>query len=250
MAWSYWWGQRTAHAAVRRPTEAENRRFVQPPDRPPAQPFINVLLLPALRPLPSTPRPPPACSHRGCAKPAAMVTSTATITHRFDAAVVQLGAYARHGRTRAAPTAAHLKNILPLSHRRMLTDIALRHLGAEILMLAAFRVAWPHAQADEVIAFLFAQTGTLYSRWDITRAENRIGMTRKRGSITAEQALSPANLHRRHCFFNMPYPVGIVGASRAGIVDFDECGVYKGDTNRSMGKAGRGVRCAPPLLLP
>ena len=102
-------------------------------------------------------------------------------------------------------------------------------------MLAAFRMAWPHAHADEIITFLFAHTGTLYDRRAISRAEDRIGMTRKRGSITAEQALTPANLHRRHCFYSMAYPVGIVGTPRARITDFDECSCYLNSTNRSMG---------------
>ena len=95
---------------------------------------------------------------------------------------------------------------------------------------------------------LFNETGNVYSRQRISDAEARIGLTRKRGPVTAAQATAPANLHRRWCFFHCAYPIGVLGTPRHLLVDFDECGIYLQTTNRSYGKAARGRRFVAPQL--
>ena len=74
------------------------------------------------------------------------------------------------------------------------------------LLLVLCRLAHPKAKADEIIAFIARNnsTGYIYSRVEITRAEKRLGFTRKVGSTTAWQALTPANVHRRQNFWTIP----------------------------------------------
>ena len=53
----------------------------------------------------------------------------------------------------------------------------------------------------------------LYSPSQISEAETWIGLTRKKGSTTAYQALLPINKLKRWAFWNLPYPHGDSGHS-------------------------------------
>ena len=77
--------------------------------------------------------------------------------------------------------------------------------GEEELLLVLCRLAWPKATADQISAYIArnSTSGWIYSRVAITRCENRLGLTRKRGSTTAFQALTPFNQARRHNFWNL-----------------------------------------------
>jgi hypothetical protein len=119
--------------------------------------------------------------------------------------------------------------------------------GIDALLLVLYRMAWPEATADEVSAFMFthsprrAITG-LYDRAAVTRAEQRLGLTRKIKSTTANQAFTPNNLMRRHLFWTQPYPVGVAGENVLDLIDVDEAAITLGAANRKYAKGPRNVR--------
>lgn len=117
-----------------------------------------------------------------------------------------------------------------------------------LLLLALYRIAYPKATAAEVNGFLYrANYGNLdfrfYSASQVTEAETRIGLTRKRGSTTAYQALLPINKQKRWMFWNLPYPYGIADIRRDDMIDLDECGVELSTAARKIGKSFIGKRC-------
>ena len=99
--------------------------------------------------------------------------------------------------------------------------------GEEELLLVLCRLAWPKATADQISAYIArnSASGWIYSRMAITRCEQRLGLTRKRGSTTALQALTPFHQARRHKIWNLPHPAGIAGTPRARLIDIDEAGI-------------------------
>lgn len=62
----------------------------------------------------------------------------------------------------------------------------------------------------------------IYHPSQITRAEQEIGLSRKRIATTAQQAFTPRNLmwHRRH--WTQPCPFGIADIRACDMVDMDE----------------------------
>ena len=123
-----------------------------------------------------------------------------------------------------------------------------RFRGGDLFLLILFREAWSKATADEVRAFIATHSAThhVYSRPDITAGEQRAGYKRKRGSTTANQAFAPHQLARRHNFWNMAFPYGVVGTPRADMIDLDEAGFTLETVNRRYGKAYAGVRVRDP----
>ena len=69
--------------------------------------------------------------------------------------------------------------------------------GRDAFMLSFFRAVFPKAKIAEVNVFLFGVTGRFFDPAQISRAELRLGFTRKRGSTTARQALFPINVQKR-----------------------------------------------------
>ena len=68
----------------------------------------------------------------------------------------------------------------------------------DLLLLALYRITYPKATSAEINAFLYrANYGSLtfrfYSPSQISETETWIGLTRKKGSTTAYQALLPIN---------------------------------------------------------
>ena len=115
--------------------------------------------------------------------------------------------------------------------------------GEHLYLLALARLLYPTAEADEIIVFIAMHSvhPRIYSRPDISGAEAWLGLTRKRGSTTAEQAMLPRARLRRRLFFTQPHPLGIVGTPRPLLIDSDEAGVWVEKCTRSYGKAYSGV---------
>jgi hypothetical protein len=125
--------------------------------------------------------------------------------------------------------------------------------GHLIIALALFRLAFPYATTYEVIAFLWnAQPDDgnqkLFSLKQVLEAEDLLGLSRKRGSVTAFQAKLPRNILKREIFWNVDFPAGIVGINRADLIDIDETGLFIESSTRTHGKAmiGRRVREVGP----
>ena len=113
-----------------------------------------------------------------------------------------------------------------------------------------YRTIWPKCTADELSRYMFdnspANDVRVFSRQEISAAEELVGFTSKRGSTTAYQFFTPQNLFRRQCFWTMPYPLGVVNIPRPSLLDFDECALYLQVANRTIGKAYCGVRVREP----
>ena len=119
--------------------------------------------------------------------------------------------------------------------------------GLEQYHLVLFLLAWPEARLDEIIAYL-ANTGTgiVYSRAQVSRRLEELGMTKKVGSTEARQASLPINLFKREQFWSMPLPFGVNGCERRRLLDIDECGIELQRTNRKYGHSFSGVRVVKP----
>ena len=123
----------------------------------------------------------------------------------------------------------------------------------DLILLALYRIAFPKATAAEINAFLYrANFGSVmfrfYSPSQISEAEKRIGLSRKKGSTTAFQALLPVNRLKRWCYWNLPYPFGIADILKRDLIDLDECGMELKTAERSIGKAYVGKRVNQPGL--
>ena len=92
----------------------------------------------------------------------------------------------------------------------------------------------------------FVGTPRFFTESQITNAENWLGISRKKGSTTAEQANLPVNLQRRYTFWHGPHPVGIFGTSRSRIIDFDEAAIFLETIGRSYGKCHISTRVNEP----
>lgn len=121
--------------------------------------------------------------------------------------------------------------------------------GLDLLNLAYFRVIFPKATQAEMNVLLFsAQVGRgepwprFFPPSQITKAEDRLGLSRKRGSTTAYQALLPVNLIRRHLFWTRNYPVGRADINSEDMIDIDEAAIFMETCNRKHGKGYIGCR--------
>ena len=115
--------------------------------------------------------------------------------------------------------------------------------GLDLYLLAFYRCLYSKAQAVEVIAFLWNSYGRfqnpprLYDPSEITRAEQELGLTRKKVSTIARQALLPRNRIKRMLFWTQPYPFGISDISKDEMIDIDECAFFLTSADRKYGKA-------------
>jgi len=115
------------------------------------------------------------------------------------------------------------------------------------VLLALYRDSLPKATQAEVSAFLAVMNEhdpmyQPYSPSQITRAEDMLNLTRKRGSTMSFQAYDRFNLQWRDNYWNMPYPYGMADIKARDIIDIDEAGMELISANRRHGKAHRGER--------
>jgi hypothetical protein len=134
-----------------------------------------------------------------------------------------------------------------LSYRRTGNNFATRLRGQDLILLAIYRTTYPRASHAEINAFLYNQnfgnpSFQFYSHSQLSEAEDRIGLSRKRSSTAAYKAFTPENLLKRWIYWNQPYPMGIGGIQRRFVIDIDECGIFLKSAERTSGKAFKGVR--------
>jgi hypothetical protein len=120
--------------------------------------------------------------------------------------------------------------------------------GRQAFHLAFYRILYPKATAAEINTYLYHTCGgvRLFDPSQISRAEDRLGLSRKRGSTTARQALDPRNIQIRWNYWNLPYPFGISDVRRSDLIDLDEAGVFVESANRGSGKAYINCRVREP----
>ena len=115
--------------------------------------------------------------------------------------------------------------------------------GRDLLLLAYYRCIHPEATASEVIAFLWNTHGRFqlvprfYNPSQITKAEHLLGLSRKRASKTARQALSNRIQNWRYNYWHLPLPFGIADVAARDMIDVDEAVVTADDAKRGYGKS-------------
>jgi hypothetical protein len=133
--------------------------------------------------------------------------------------------------------------------------------GHTSVMLAWYRAMYPKVTAHEINAFLFNASRLppgqrrLYHPSQISRMEDRLGLSRKASSTAARQASHPRNLQKRWQYWNMNYPYGIADIERDEIIDLDEAAFFLETCNRDFGECfigllyRRGTVCALPKMV-
>ncbi|KAJ1407255.1 hypothetical protein B484DRAFT_337287 [Ochromonadaceae sp. CCMP2298] len=151
--------------------------------------------------------------------------------------------------TAGLPTTAHLSTIRGWVVRSqpyaMTGNKTQPQLSGLYLQAVRFhRQVWPRATADEVVALVAANVSPtiVFSRWQIYSADERLGLTSKRVSITASQALTFEAQTRRRLFWTALMPLGVFGVPLAELIDMDECVLYVETVSRPTGKAYKVVR--------
>ena len=117
--------------------------------------------------------------------------------------------------------------------------------GIDLVNLALFRIIRPKAYIDDVRAYLHNRNpaNLPYSRSQIYRAEERLGLSRKVASTTSDMAYTPLNLFKRRNYWRESYPRGIFGEDIEDMIDLDEMAVKLESQNRGRGKVVRDKRC-------
>ena len=120
-------------------------------------------------------------------------------------------------------------------------------LGKKLVLLALYYVSLPKETQAGVSACVGMMNGhdPMYQSYppiQITRAEDMLNLTRKRGSTTSFQAYGPFNLKWRDNYWNMPYLYGMVDIKARDIIDVDEARMELVSANRRYRKAHRGER--------
>ena len=111
--------------------------------------------------------------------------------------------------------------------------------GTQMINLAVWRVLWPRGNHHKANIWLHHAGGRLrfYQPSQISKAEDRLGLSIKRASTTARQALLPINRQLRFNYWYLPCPFGIANVPRSRIIDLDEAALFIESSNRSRGKA-------------
>jgi hypothetical protein len=115
--------------------------------------------------------------------------------------------------------------------------------GLPLLLLSVYRATFPKAERAEIAAFLWrAHSGHLpnphlFTATEIYRAENILGLNRKKGSTTAYKAYLPRNLLRRYMYHHFTPPYVINNVRRMHMIDIDEACLTVEAANRRYGKA-------------
>ena len=115
--------------------------------------------------------------------------------------------------------------------------------GLDQVLLILHNKKFPHASAFQKIAFIFNSWGVLqavpraYDESQVTRAEQRLGLSRKRCAVSAIKAFSRPVLIRRMLFWTQPCPIGIADVPRSCMIDLDEARIAIDQVNKRFGKA-------------
>ena len=135
-------------------------------------------------------------------------------------------------------------NVLP--KRPTGNDYSKREIhGQDLINLALYRVIRPKAYIDELCAYIHNQnpTNPPYSRSQIHRAEERLGLSLKVASSTSELAYTPINLRKRDNYWHRQHPQGVDGEDTDDMIDIDEAAFGLQAQDRKRGKVTKERRC-------
>ncbi|KAL7526315.1 hypothetical protein ACHAXR_001422 [Thalassiosira sp. AJA248-18] len=110
--------------------------------------------------------------------------------------------------------------------------------GVDLDNLALFRMVRPKAYLDEVRAYVHNRNpvNRPYSRSQICRAENKLGLWLKVASTTSGEAYRPANINKRDRYWGEAYPGGVNDQNTESMIDIDEAGFKLESKDRKRGK--------------
>ena len=115
--------------------------------------------------------------------------------------------------------------------------------GVDNYMLAYWRSIWPKSTHAEMNTLLFNSqlargepNPRFFSPSQLSRAEDKLGLSAKRASTTAYQALLPRNITKRWIYWNCNYPAGIADIPKDDWIDYDEAAIFVETANRKSGK--------------
>ena len=108
----------------------------------------------------------------------------------------------------------------------------------DLVILAIFRLVHPKAYLDEVRAYVHNHNPAKapYSKSQIHRAEERLGLGWKVGSTTSSEAYRPINLYKRDVYWRMAYPAGVNDQDTSYMIDIDEAGFKLESIDRKRGE--------------
>ena len=111
--------------------------------------------------------------------------------------------------------------------------------GTQLINLALWRALWPRGTHHEANVWLHHANGRVrfYQPSQISKAEDSLGLSIKRASTTARQAMLPINRQLRYNYWYLPCPFGIANVPRSRIIDLDEAALFLESSNRGRGKA-------------
>ena len=117
--------------------------------------------------------------------------------------------------------------------------------GLDQFLLTMCIYLHPRSTADEQATFIYANGGArAYSRQQISKRLNELGVRRKKCSIEAYQAFTPRNRLRARLFFTRGPRLGIQGVRRFKLTDTDEAKfmISKFQSKRGWGYKTQRVR--------
>jgi hypothetical protein len=121
--------------------------------------------------------------------------------------------------------------------------------GFDLVLLAIYVKSYPDSTGIQKITFLWDAYGRFqdpprfYDESQITRAEQRLGLSRKKKATDAFAAHNRINLLRRHNYWTLDYPGGIADIRAEDILDCDEAKIMKEHCNQTYAKATVNSRC-------
>jgi hypothetical protein len=117
--------------------------------------------------------------------------------------------------------------------------------GVDLFNLTLFHLIRPKAYICKVKAYVnnMNPDNQPYSDSQISRAEQRLGLWFKVGSMTSDQAYCPINLLKRRNYWREVYPLGVRGEDTDYIIDIDEAKFKLESQDCKRGKVTRQRGC-------
>jgi hypothetical protein len=117
--------------------------------------------------------------------------------------------------------------------------------GVDLFNLTLYRLIRPKVYLCEIIAYIHNMNPAInpYSKSQVYRAEERLGLWLKVGSTTSYKAHLPINKLKRRMYWNNEYPMGIHGEDTDLIIDIDKARFKLESQDRKRGKVTRERRC-------
>ena len=115
----------------------------------------------------------------------------------------------------------------------------------DLFNLALFRLVKPKATIDECRAYIHNRNPTVapYSKSQVVRAEQSLGLWMKVASSTSDEAYRPDNVYKRERYWSRSFPRGVHDQDTDYMIDIDEALFKLESQDRKRGKVAKCRRC-------